>query len=101
MNVAQISIVDADEARFQLEGPIELIFIMNFNEDVHGICVCGVFDRTRYLIVDCRHDDEDTIGAKGARDLDHLVWLIDEVLAQRGQSRGIACRGKKLRFALE
>ena len=63
---AQISIVDADEARFQLEGPVKLIFIMNFNEDVHTHTHGGIFDRARGSIIDRRHDDEDAISAKRA-----------------------------------
>ena len=34
---AQVAVVDADQARFQPQGALKFIFLMNFNKDVHPI----------------------------------------------------------------
>ncbi len=51
-------------------------------------------------VVDRRHDDQDAIGAQ-ARDSIDLIWLVDEILAQRRQARRVARLAEEFRFALE
>ena len=47
-----------------------------------------------------RHDDQDAVGAPGAR-LDHLIGVEHEILAQHRQRGRGAGRGEELRRALE
>ena len=54
----------------------------------------------RIVVVDARHDDQDRVGAPGARLVD-LIGLEHEILAQRRQRRRRARRGQEFRRALE
>ncbi len=97
---AQIAVVDADQARPQPKGTFKLIFCMNFKQYVHIIGKGCIFDLFCRRIVDRRHDDQDAIGAKRAR-FDHLIGLVDEILAQNRQGGGVTRRAEEFRFALE
>ncbi len=52
------------------------------------------------MIIHRRHNNEDTVGAERTRFID-LVWLVDEILAQRGQGGGVARRRQIFRLPLE
>ena len=54
----------------------------------------------RGRVVDAGHDDQDAVGAPGAR-LRDLIGLVHEVLAQRRQRGGVARGGQELGPALE
>ena len=96
----QIAVVDADEPRFQTQRAFELIFLVNFNENVHAIGKRGIFDLGCGDVVDRRHDDQDAIGPQRARFHD-LVGLVDEILAQHRQGGRRARLRQELGPALE
>ncbi len=50
---------------------------------------CGRFEFARHGVVDAGHDDQDGVGAPGAR-FEHLIGIEQEILAQRGQGDGAA-----------
>ena len=97
---AEVAVVDADQAGFQPQSALKLIFLMNFKQDIHPIGKGGIFDGLSRRVVDRRHDDEDTIGAQRAG-LDDLIGLVDEILAQRRQAGRIARLAEEFRSALE
>src|SRR5579863_6037663 len=86
---AQVAIVDADKPRFQGKSAIELPFVMDLDQDIEAEVMRGLVESPRALVVDASHDDQDAIGAPGAR-FEHLVRVEQKVLAQHRQPRRIA-----------
>ncbi len=75
----QVAVVDADQARLQLERAFKLVGIVDFEQHVHAEREGCVFKRLRRCIVDAGHDDQDAVGAPGSR-LGDLIGLVHEVL---------------------
>ena len=101
LKLTQIAVVDADQLRAQFQRPLQLCLVMHFDR-AHP---CQA--RTRpsssaraSLVGKAGHDDQDGVGAPGARLVD-LVGLEHEILAQRRQCGGIARGGEIFRRALE
>ena len=86
---AQVAVVDADQARLELERARKLVVVVDFEQHVHAVGEGRILDRLGRRIVDRRHDDQNAIGAERAR-FHHLIGLVDEILAQRGQGGGVA-----------
>ena len=86
---AQVAVVDADELRAERQRALEFGAVVDLDQHVHAEPVGGVDQRARLRVGDARHDDEDAIGAPGAR-LEHLVGLEQEVLAQGRQAGRLA-----------
>ncbi len=97
---AQVAVVDADQPRLQLQGALQFILLMNFDQNIHPIGKRRTFDLGGGPVIDRRHDDQDAVGAQRPR-FDHLIGLVDEVLAQRRQAGGVARLAEELRPALE
>ena len=74
--------------------------VVDLDQHVQAEVVRGLVERARGLVVDRRHDDEDAIGAPGAR-LQHLIGIEEEILAQDRQRRRRARLDQMLRVALE
>ena len=79
---------------------LKLGLVMHLGEDVHAERLRGGGQLVRGRIIDRSHDDEDAVGAPGAR-LEHLIAIEHEVLAQHGQRRGRARRGEIFGSPLE
>ncbi len=73
---------------------------MHFDQRVHAEEKSGVFKLCSQLIIDTCHDDEDRIGAPGARFV-NLVRIEKEVLSQCRKTDSLAGRGQELRRTLE
>ena len=86
---AQVAVVDADEPGAEGQGALELAGVVHLDERVHAERVRRLDESGRRFVTDARHDDEDAVGAPGAR-LEHLVGLEQEILAQDGQAGGLA-----------
>ena len=84
----------------QLQRPLQLVLVMHFDQHIHAELERGVFERARLVVGKAGHDDQDGVGAPGARLVD-LVGLEHEILAQRRQCRGVARRRQIFRRALE
>ena len=73
---------------------------MDFDQHVHAVRDCRVFDIFGCAIVERRHDDQDAVGAVGAR-LGHLIGVVQKVLAQHRQIGGRARRHHEIEMTLE
>ena len=62
------------------------LFVVDLDQHVEAEVVRGLVERARGLVVDRGHDDEDAVGAPGAR-LEHLIGIEEEILAQDRQRR--------------
>ena len=85
---------------FKLQRALEFGLVMHLDQHVHAERERRVFERSRPSRRRRRHDDQDAVGAPGAR-LDHLIGLEHEILAQRGQRGRGARGGEEFRRALE
>ena len=63
----QIAVVDADQPRAQSQRAIEFGLVVNFEQHVHAEIEGGILDVLRGRVVERRHDDQDAVGAPGAR----------------------------------
>src|SRR5436190_23716478 len=90
----QVAVVDADQSRLEPQGTVEFRLVVDLDQHVHAVTERRVFQRGRRRIVDAGHDDQNAIGAPGAR-LRRLVGLEHEVLAQHGE-RGRSARGGEI-----
>src|SRR5215475_4849308 len=97
---AQITIVDAEEPRAQLECALELGLVVHLQQHIHAVGEGGGLKFLRQRVGDARHDDQDAIGAPGAR-FRHLIGVVHEILAQRRQFGGGACGGEIVGLSLE
>src|SRR5215470_375505 len=97
---AQITVVDADKPRAQLERALELGLVVHLEQHIHAMSERGCLQLLRQHIGDARHDDQDAVGAPGAR-LRHLIRVVHEILAQRRQLGGGAHGGEIVGLALE
>ncbi len=68
------------EARRSARSKLRLV--VDLDEHVHAERKRHLFERLRLVVGDRRHDDQDGVGAEGAR-LEHLVGVEQEVLAER------------------
>ena len=100
LEIAQIAVVDADEPRLQRQGAGELMFVVDFDQHIHLEIMRRLVECARRVVLDGSHDDEDRVGAPGAR-LEHLIGIIHEVLAQNGQMHRAARGDEMLWPALE
>ena len=75
-------------------------FVVDLDEHVEPEVVRGLVQRARGFVVDRGHDDEDAVGAPGAR-LQHLIGIEQEILAQDRQRRRRARLHQMLGRALE
>ena len=96
----QIAIIDADQARTQSQRAIELGFVMNLQQHIHAEIEGRVLDVLGGRVIERRHDDEDAIGAPGARFRD-LIDVEHEILAQGGKGGCVARLRQEFRLALE
>src|SRR5712671_2046579 len=97
---AQIAIVDTEETRAQLERALELDLVVHLEQHIHAIGDGGCLKLLRERVGHARHDDQDAVGAPGAR-LRHLISIVHEILAQRRQFGRGARGGEILGFALD
>ena len=79
---------------------IEFGFVVNFEQHVHAEIEGGVLDVLGGRVVERRHDDQDAIGAPGARFRD-LIDVEHEILAQGGKGGCVARLRQEFRLALE
>ena len=91
LEIAQIAVVDADQRRFERQGAVEFGFVMRLDQHVHMQVMRRDIEGARLLIVDAGHDDENAVGAGGARFKD-LIGVEHEILAQDRQMGGGARR---------
>ncbi len=96
----EVAVVDADERAFERERGIELGFVVDLDQPIHAERFRGRDQPRRLVGGHHRHDDEDAIGAAGARFRD-LVGLEHKVFAQDRQPRGSARLTEEAHFALE
>ena len=80
----------------EAQRALKLGLVVDLEQHVHAERERRAFEIARRRVVDRRHDDEDAVGAPGAR-LDHLIGLVHEILAQHRQRRRRARRGQVLR----
>jgi hypothetical protein len=80
----QVSVVDADQPRFEPQCPLKLLLIVDLDEHVHAERKRRRFKLRRFGVFQRGHDDEDAIGAGGAR-FRHLVGIVHKILAQHRQ----------------
>jgi hypothetical protein len=73
---------------------------MHLDQRVHPPMPRGVLQLGGLRVLDARHDDQDAVGAPGAR-LGHLVGIVEEILAQDRQRGRRAGRAQVGRRALE
>src|SRR5258707_113603 len=73
---------------------------MDFDQHVHAMRDGRILDVFRGGIVERRHDDQDAVGAVGAR-LDHLINVVHEILAQHRQRGGRTRRHHEIEMALK
>ena len=87
---AQVAVVDADElaCRAAAPGRARRRSWTSTSTSMPSPCAVSI-ERARLRVGDARHDDEDAVGAPGAR-LEDLVGLEQEVLAQGRQAGGLA-----------
>ena len=74
------------EPRAPAQRALELPLVVDLEQHVHAERDRGVLEVLRQAVVDRRHDDQDAVGAPGAR-LDHLIGVVHEILAQHRQRR--------------
>ena len=96
----EVAVVDADQPAFERQRALEFGLVVDLDQHVEAEVVRGLVERARRLVVDRRHDDEDAVGAPGAR-LQHLIGIEEEILAQDRQRRRRARLDQMLRVALE
>ena len=96
----QIAVVDADERRGEVQRPLELRLVMHLEEHVHAERQRHLFERLCLGVRHRRHDDEDAVGAPGAR-LEHLVGLEHEIFSERRKGGRRTRCGQEFRRALE
>ncbi len=96
----QVAVVDADHRRAKFQGAIEFAAVMDFDQHVHAVRDRGVLDIAGGAVVERGHDDQDAVGAMGAR-LDHLIGVEHEILAQHRQCGRRARRHHEIEMALE
>ena len=80
----EVAVVDADERRGEPQRALELRLVVHLDEHVHAERERRLLERLRLVVGDRRHDDQDAVGAPGAR-LEDLVGLEHEILAERRQ----------------
>ena len=80
----EVAIVDADEPRFQPQRALEFLLVMHFDQHVHAEREGCRFEFGGGGVVDRGHDDQDAVGARGAR-FRHLIGVVHEILAQHRQ----------------
>ena len=83
-----------------LERALELGFVMDLGQHIHAPIVGRCFEFAGKPVVDHRHDEQDAIGAPGARFRD-LIGIEHEILAQRGKAAHRARGAEIFRRALE
>ena len=71
----------ADQPPFKRQRALEFGLVMGLDQDVEAEVMRGLVERLGDFVVDGGHDDEDAVGAPGAR-LQHLIGVEQEVLAQ-------------------
>src|SRR3954452_19489025 len=81
---AQIAIVDADHRRTQLQRAVKLGAVVDLDQHVHAVGDGGILELFCRGIIECRHDDQDAVGAMCAG-LRHLIGVEHEILAQHRQ----------------
>ena len=69
--------------RNELERPLQLGLVVDFDEGIHAASQRRGLDLQCGAVLECRHDDQDAIGAMGAR-LRYLVDVVHEILAKHG-----------------
>ena len=78
----------------QLQRARRARLVVHLDQHVHAVArTPRPPGRLRGRVVDRRHDDQDAVGAPGAR-LGHLIGLVHEILAQRRQRGRRARRGQ-------
>ena len=63
----QVTVVDADEPRFQAQRAFKLGLVVHLDQHVHAERARRRFELGGAAVIDRRHDDQDAIGAGGAR----------------------------------
>ena len=81
---AQVAVVDADQPALERQRALEFALVMDLDQHVEPEVMRGLVERARGIVVDGGHDDEDAVGAPGAR-LQHLIGIEQEILAQDRQ----------------
>ena len=70
---------------FELQRALELGLVVHLDQHVHAERERRVLERPRAVASSsARHDDQDAVGAPGAR-FGHLIGLEHEILAQHRQ----------------
>ena len=73
---------------------------MDLDQHIHAVRERGILDIPGGGVVERRHDDQDAVGAVGAG-LDHLIGVVDEILAQHRQLGGGAGGHHEIEMALK
>ena len=79
---------------------IEFGFVVNLQQHIHAEIEGGVLDILGGGIIERGHDDQNAIGAPGARFRD-LIDVEHEILAQGGKGGRVARLRQEFRLALE
>ena len=98
--VVQIAVVDSDETRLERERALQLLLVVHFDQHVHAQIMRGGVERLCGVVVNGGHDDEDAVGAEGARLVD-LIGVVEKILAQGGKMRRLAGGLEVFELALE
>src|SRR5271154_7047196 len=84
--IAQIAIIDPDNARTRRENALELLPRMNLDERLHFERAPQGEQIAQKIVAEYRGDEQKGIGPGGAR-LPYLPGVDDEILAQNGDFR--------------
>ena len=64
---AQVAVVDADELGVERQRPVELDLVVHLDQRIHAPLGGGVEQVARGVVADGGEDDQDAVGAPGAR----------------------------------
>ena len=91
----QVSVVDADERRARVQGPVAFLEVVDLNERRKSERLSAVGQPSQVGIVEGCDDQQDGVSTSGAR-LEELILVDHEVLAQQGNLHDVPDRNQVL-----
>ena len=97
---AEVTIVDADQRRIELEDTVEILGILDFDERLHPEFTGVIVKVAQVAVIQALGDQQDAVGSRGTG-LDHLITINDEVLSQDGDRHGLSHGPQKIEMPLK